>query len=197
MSISINKLMNLVESKTTPVDKKKFGSKELPDKMKGGNSFTQDQYFNLVSGSKANNVGGTVSLGTPDGSNAAPGRKTVDIPKFSRPDGAIDPNRIRELSDPNSALPYRFAGYGLEGDRGGSGIMFGIPNTAKTSSNSIGLIRKAQMSYQNRQSILQPRSAPPTTTQGTNTGKPPSYDESMSDLTPYKDNDSGLNETYS
>ena len=183
--------MDLVGKTTPPADgknKKQFGAKELPDKMGGVSKLTPDQYFNSVKGAK--NVGGLVGLGTPDGSNAAPGNKTVQIPVFSRPDGAIDPNRIRELTNPTTALPYRFAGYGLEGP-----VLFGIPNTAKTSSNAIGLIRKAQMSYQNRQTILEPRSAPaaPDTPA---TAPPPSYDETMSDLKPYKNTDSELNETY-
>ena len=196
MSISINKLMDLVSKTATPSGKggkKPFGAKELPDKRSGQNSITQDQYYNSVKGSAMpKNVGNILQLGTPDGSNAAPGNKEVQIPVFSRPDGAIDPNRIRELTSPATALPYRFAGYGLEGP-----IMFGVPNTVNASSNAIGLIRKAQMSYQNRQSILAPRSAPPTQTgTGKDTGAPPSYNEATGDMTPYKKTDSELNETY-
>jgi hypothetical protein len=194
MSISINKLMDLVgKTASAPAGKGavKFGTKELPDKRSGTNTLTQDQYYNSVKGSAMpKNVGNILQLGTPDGSNAAPGNKTVQIPVFSRPDGAIDPNRIRELTNPTTALPYRFAGYGLEGP-----IMFGTPDTTKTSSNSIGLIRKAQMSYQNRQTILAPRSAPPTQT-GTAGAPPPSYAEATGDLKPYKQTDSELNETY-
>ena len=191
MSISINKLMDLVSKQPEPKVKgnTKFGSKELPDKIKQ-NKLTQDQYYKSVR-RMPKNIGSVVQLGTPDGSNAMPGNKTVQVPVFSRPDGAIDPNRIRSLTDPTSALPYRFDGYGLEG-----GVKFGIPETAKKSSNSIGLIRKAQMSFQNRQTILKPRSAPPVATDTATRDTLPTYDEATGDLTPYKDTDSGLNETY-
>jgi hypothetical protein len=193
MSISINKLMDLA-SKNPVVgkDKKKFGTKELPDKMKGSTQLTADQYYNSVKGNMMpKNVGNILQQGTPDGSNAAPGNKTVQIPNFSRPDGAIDPNRIRELSSPATALPYRFTGYGLEGP-----VLFGLSSTAQTSSNSVGLIRKAQMSYQNRQTILQPRAPPPASIVKSDAAPPPSYDEATGDLTPYKKTDSELNETY-
>jgi hypothetical protein len=197
MSISINKLMNLAGNDSpSGVDKKKFGTKELPDKMKGvgATTLTESQYYNSVKGNRMpKNVANILQLGTPDGSNASPGNKTVQVPIFSRPDGAIDPNRIRSLTDPNSAQPYAYAGYGLEG-----GVKFGSPNTVKVSRNSIGLLRKAQMSYQNRQSILEPRKAAPSNDESqTPSGKPPSYDESMGDLKPYKNTDSELNETYS
>lgn len=206
MSISINKLMNLTMAQ--PEDrkaKKQMGTKELPDKIKGVSSdLTASQYYNSVKGNKMpKNVGDILQLGTPSGANAMPGNKTVQIPVFSEPDGAIDPNRIRQKTDPNSAQPYEYGGYGLEG-----GLRFAIPKTARTSSNSVSLLRQAQMSYQNRQQILQPRQpqgqTPSDITQflpqnlagGTNL--PPSYDESTGNgnMTPYQKSDSELNETY-
>ena len=196
MSISINKLMNLSMGEEM-TNSKDFGSKELPDKVKsseGQRKLTMSQYYNSVKGNRMpKNIGNILQLGTPDGSNAAPGNKTVQIPNFSRPDGAIDPNRIRELSDPTTAQPYSYGGYGLEG-----GVQFGIPKSATTSSNSIGLIRKAQESYQSRQSILQPRAPPPPPQSAPPRVSPPSYDEATGDIEAYKKSniDSELNETY-
>jgi hypothetical protein len=205
MSISINKLMDLASlSGKNPKDlerkegKKVFGSKELPDKMvvrvkEGVTDLTASQYYASVKGNRMpKNVGDILQLGTPSGANAQAGNKTVQIPIFSEPDGAIDPNRIRSKTDPNSAQPYNFEGaYGLEG-----GVKFSIPKSTKTSSNSVNLLRQAQMSYQNRQTILEPRQA--QASQGANV-LPPSYDEVMAtDSTPYKDaqTDSELNEDY-
>jgi hypothetical protein len=128
--------------------------------------------------------------------NAIRGNKTVPVPLFSEPDGAIDPNRIRSITDPNSAQPYTFEGaYGLEG-----GVKFSIPKSTKTSNNSIGLLRQAQMSYQNRQQILAPRQPQTQTDTGIlqegGTTSPPPYQDT--DSTPYKDDnqDSELNESY-
>lgn len=181
--------------------KEQFGSKELPDKMadrkvlrSGASDLTASQYYASVKGNRMpKNVGNILQLGTPSGANAQIGNKTVQIPVFSEPDGAIDPNRIRSKTDPNSAQPYNFEGaYGLEG-----GVKFSLPKTTKTSSNSVNLLRQAQMSYQNRQTILEPRQA--QASQGANV-LPPSYDEVMAttDSTPYKDSqtDSELNEDY-
>ena len=177
--------------------KKQMGTKELPDKIKGVSSdLTASQYYNSVKGNKMpKNVGGILQLGTPSGANAQGASKTVQIPVFSEPDGAIDPNRIRQKTDPNSAQPYEYGGYGTEG-----GVKFAIPKTARTSSNSVSLLRQAQMSYQNRQQILQPRQPQGQTnsdiTQATNA--PPSYDESTGNgnMNPYQKSDSELNETY-
>ena len=208
MSISINKLMDLASlSGKNPKDlerkegRKVFGSKELPDKMtvrtkEGVSDLTASQYYASVKGNRMpKNVGNILQLGTPSGANAQAGNKTIQIPVFSEPDGAIDPNRIRSKTDPNSAQPYSFEGaYGLEG-----GIKFSLPKTTKTSSNSVNLLRQAQMSYQNRQQILQPRQA--TSSQGTEQSsiEPdlPSYEQATSS-TPYKDaqTDSELNEDY-
>ena len=204
MSISINKLMDLtsgVRLPQTDFKKKSFGSKELPDKMavrtkEGVSDLTASQYYASVKGNRMpKNVSNILQLGTPSGANAQPGNKTVQVPIFSEPDGAIDPNRIRSKTDPNSAQPYSFEGaYGLEG-----GVKFSLPKTTKTSSNSVNLLRQAQMSYQNRQQILQPRQA--TSSQGTEQSsiEPdlPSYEQATSS-TPYKDaqTDSELNEDY-
>ena len=216
MSLTTDRdMVKSIESK-----KKSFGSKELPDKMadrktlrsgekQGVVDLTASQYYASVKGNRMpKNVGNILQLGTPSGANAQGASKTVQVPVFSEPDGAIDPNRIRSITDPNSAQPYDFEGaYGLEG-----GVKFAIPKTAKTSSNSVNLLRQAQMSYQNRQQILTPRQPQGTPDQSIQQGvmgggtKPPSYDESVRDpsqtmgnLTPYKDNktDSELNEDYS
>jgi hypothetical protein len=206
MSISINKLMNLASSqdmtKAMTSKKKEFGSKELPDKLEtrkseGVQDLSASQYYASVKGNRMpKNVGNILQLGTPSGANAMIGNKTVPIPIFSEPDGAIDPNRIRSITDPNSAQPYTFEGaYGLEG-----GVKFSIPKSTKTSNNSIGLLRQAQMSYQNRQQILAPRQ--PQTQEATGilqetvSTAPPPYQDT--DSTPYKDSnqDSELNEGY-
>ena len=211
MSISINKLMDLtsgVRLPQTDSKKKSFGSKELPDKMavrtkEGVSDLTASQYYASVKGNRMpKNVSNILQLGTPSGANAQPGNKTVQVPIFSEPDGAIDPNRIRSKTDPNSAQPYSFEGaYGTEqgGTSRSGSIKFSLPKTAKTSSNSVNLLRQAQMSYQNRQQILQPRQA--TSSQGTEQSsiEPdlPSYEQATSS-TPYKDaqTDSELNEDY-
>jgi len=213
MSISINKLMDLASlSGKNPKDlerkdgRKVFGSKELPDKMtvrtkEGVSDLTASQYYASVKGNRMpKNVGNILQLGTPSGANAQAGNKTIQIPVFSEPDGAIDPNRIRSKTDPNSAQPYSFEGaYGLEG-----GVKFSLPKTTKTSSNSVNLLRQAQMSYQNRQQILQPRQAtqslPESLSQSFAEGAEgtlPSYEQATSS-TPYKDaqTDSELNEDY-
>ena len=208
MSISINKLMDLASlSGKNPKDlerkegRKVFGSKELPDKMtvrtkEGVSDLTASQYYASVKGNRMpKNVGNILQLGTPSGANAQAGNKTIQIPVFSEPDGAIDPNRIRSKTDPNSAQPYSFEGaYGLEG-----GVKFSLPKTTKTSSNSVNLLRQAQMSYQNRQQILQPRQATQSLPQGAEgaEGTLPSYEQATSS-TPYKDaqTDSELNEDY-
>lgn len=189
----------------TDSKKKSFGSKELPDKMavrtkEGVSDLTASQYYASVKGNRMpKNVGDILQLGTPSGANAQAGNKTVQIPVFSEPDGAIDPNRIRSKTDPNSAQPYNFEGaYGLEG-----GVKFSLPKTTKTSSNSVNLLRQAQMSYQNRQQILEPRQPTPVSglPQSTDSIKPnslpPSY-EQATNSTPYKDaqTDSELNEDY-
>lgn len=201
MSISINKLMDLtsLSDKSLSSKKKVFGSKELPDKMavrvkEGASDLTASQYYASVKGNRMpKNVGNILQLGTPSGANAQAGNKTVQIPIFSEPDGAIDPNRIRSKTDPNSAQPYNFEGaYGTEG-----GVKFSLPKTTKTSSNSVNLLRQAQMSYQNRQTILQPRQ-PQTTEQSMgDSSLLPSY-EQATNSTPYKDaqTDSELNEDY-
>ena len=123
--------------------------------------------------------------GTPSGAQATPYSETIEIPNFSRPDGAIDPNRNISITDPNRALPYRFAGYGLEG-----GVSFDLPESTKTSHSSLGLLRKAQASFQNRQQILAPRSAQLPDT-GPKTTKaavaPPSYEQATGSLDTYKD----------
>jgi len=212
MSISINKLMDLASlSGKNPKDlerkegRKVFGSKELPDKMtvrtkEGVSDLTASQYYASVKGNRMpKNVGNILQLGTPSGANAQAGNKTIQIPVFSEPDGAIDPNRIRSKTDPNSAQPYSFEGaYGLEG-----GVKFSLPKTTKTSSNSVNLLRQAQMSYQNRQQILQPRQATQSLSQSFAEGAEgaegtlPSYEQATSS-TPYKDaqTDSELNEDY-
>jgi len=208
MSISIIKLMDLASlSGKNPKDlerkegRKVFGSKELPDKMtvrtkEGVSDLTASQYYASVKGNRMpKNVGNILQLGTPSGANAQAGNKTIQIPVFSEPDGAIDPNRIRSKTDPNSAQPYSFEGaYGLEG-----GVKFSLPKTTKTSSNSVNLLRQAQMSYQNRQQILQPRQATQSLPQGAEgaEGTLPSYEQATSS-TPYKDaqTDSELNEDY-
>ena len=216
MSISINKLMDLASlSGKNPKDlerkegRKVFGSKELPDKMtvrtkEGVSDLTASQYYASVKGNRMpKNVGNILQLGTPSGANAQAGNKTIQIPVFSEPDGAIDPNRIRSKTDPNSAQPYSFEGaYGLEG-----GVKFSLPKTTKTSSNSVNLLRQAQMSYQNRQQILQPRQATQSLSQSLSQsfaegaegaeGTLPSYEQATSS-TPYKDaqTDSELNEDY-
>jgi len=212
MSISINKLMDLASlSGKNPKDlerkdgRKVFGSKELPDKMtvrtkEGISDLTASQYYASVKGNRMpKNVGNILQLGTPSGANAQAGNKTIQIPVFSEPDGAIDPNRIRSKTDPNSAQPYSFEGaYGLEG-----GVKFSLPKTTKTSSNSVNLLRQAQMSYQNRQQILQPRQATQSLSQSFAEGAEgaegtlPSYEQATSS-TPYKDaqTDSELNEDY-
>ena len=188
--------------------KKVFGSKELPDKMvvrekQGVVDLTASQYYASVKGNRMpKNVGNILQLGTPSGANAQGASKQVQVPVFSEPDGVIDPNRIRSITDPNSAQPYDFeGGYGLEG-----GVKFAIPKTAQTSNNSVNLLRQAQMSYQNRQQILAPRQPQPITQPlpqdfakgAKGDTKPPSYDESMGNRTPYKDakTDSELNEVY-
>lgn len=186
--------------KSTDSKKKSFGSKELPDKMairtkEGVSDLTASQYYASVKGNRMpKNVGNILQLGTPSGANAQAGNKTVQIPVFSEPDGAIDPNRIRSKTDPNSAQPYSFEGaYGTEG-----GVKFSLPKTAKTSSNSVNLLRQAQMSYQNRQQILQPRQAPQGANVVDESQTLPSYEQATSDSTPYKDaqTDSELNEDY-
>ena len=205
MSISINKLMNLASSPDmlkTDSKKKSFGSKELPDKLEtrkseGVQDLSASQYYASVKGNRMpKNVANILQLGTPSGANAIRGNKTVPVPLFSEPDGAIDPNRIRSITDPNSAQPYTFEGaYGLEG-----GVKFSIPKSTKTSNNSIGLLRQAQMSYQNRQQILAPRQPQIQTDTGIlqegGTTSPPPYQDTNS--TPYKDDnqDSELNESY-
>jgi hypothetical protein len=196
--------MNLASSqdmtKAMTSKKKDFGSKELPDKLEtrkseGVQDLSASQYYASVKGNRMpKNVANILQLGTPSGANAMRGNKTVPVPIFSEPDGAIDPNRIRSITDPNSAQPYTFEGaYGLEG-----GVKFSIPKSTKTSNNSIGLLRQAQMSYQNRQQILAPRQ--PQSQEGTGivpeSSAPPPYQDT--DSTPYKDDnqDSELNETY-
>ena len=219
MSISINKLMDLASlSGKNPKDlerkegRKVFGSKELPDKMtvrtkEGVSDLTASQYYASVKGNRMpKNVGNILQLGTPSGANAQAGNKTIQIPVFSEPDGAIDPNRIRSKTDPNSAQPYSFEGaYGTEqgGTSRSGGIKFSLPKTTKTSSNSVNLLRQAQMSYQNRQQILQPRQATQSLSQSFAEGAEgaegtlPSYEQATSS-TPYKDaqTDSELNEDY-
>jgi hypothetical protein len=208
MSISINKLMNLgvgslsVDYSKNNQRKEQFGSKELPDKLEtrkseGVQDLSASQYYASVKGNRMpKNVGNILQLGTPSGANAQRGNKTVQVPIFSEPDGAIDPNRIRSITDPNSAQPYTFEGaYGLEG-----GVKFSIPKSTKTSNNSIGLLRQAQMSYQNRQQILAPRQPQTQADNGilqeVGTSSPPPYQDT--DSTPYKDDnqDSELNESY-
>ena len=195
MSLSISKLVDLVGSDSRKPNGKVNGSEDIP-RMRQGSDLTKSQYYNSVKGRKQPmNVGNILQRGTPSGAQATPYSETVEIPNFSRPDGAIDPNRNISITDPNRALPYRFAGYGLEG-----GVSFGLPESTKTSHSSLGLLRKAQASYQNRQQIMAPRSAqlPDVPAAQNATGSaaaPPSYEQATGSLDTYKDG-SELDSTY-
>lgn len=190
--------MSLAADSDQPKSGRIGGAKELPDKRDSAPQLTKDQYFRSIKGrNMPRNMSNILQRGTPDGSNAAPYGETIERAQTSFPDGDIDPNRIRSLTDPLSALPFRYAGYGLEG-----GVLFGYGQTAKVSKNSLGLIRKAQLSYQNRQSILEPRASESTadTSGFTKTkipDKPPSYAEATGDIDAYKDTGTDLDETYS
>jgi hypothetical protein len=193
MSLSISKLVDLVGADTRKSDGKLKGSEDIP-RMRQGSDLTKSQYYNSVKGRKMPmNVGNVLQRGTPSGAQATPYSETIEIPNFSRPDGAIDPNRNISITDPNRALPYRFAGYGLEG-----GVSFDLPASTKTSFNNLGLLRKAQASYQNRQQIMAPRSAdlPDTGARfAASSSAPPSYEQATGSLDTYKDG-SELDSSY-
>jgi len=186
MSLSISKLVDLVGSDARKGDGKLNGSADIPRRQQQS-ELTKSQYFNSVKGRKQPmNVGNILQRGTPSGASATPYSETIEIPNFSRPDGALDPNRNISITDPNRALPYRFAGYGLEG-----GVSFSLPESTKTAHNSLGLLRKAQASYQNRQQITAPRSAQlpdvPAVKPASGTTAPPSYEQATGTLDTYKD----------
>ena len=183
MSLSISKLVDLVGSDARKGDGKLNGSAEIPRRQQQ-NELTKSQYFNSVKGRKQPmNVGNVLQRGTPSGASATPYSETIEIPNFSRPDGSIDPNRNISITDPNRALPFRFAGYGLEG-----GVSFALPESTKTSHNSLGLLRKAQASYQNRQQIMAPRSVEPgRANDASSDTAPPSYEQATGTLDTYKD----------
>lgn len=187
MSLSISKLVDLAGKEERV--KGKVNQSELPERSA---NITKSRYYQSVK-NKPRNIGNVVQRGTPAGVKSAP-YGMVEVPKVSEPNGAMDPNAIRSKTDPLNALPYRFHTYGSED------VLFGLPESTRSSHNNVGLLRKAQASYQNRQQILAPRL--PTSTgeskQLTAQAPPPSYKDATGGINPYKMTDAGseLNETY-
>ena len=189
MSLSISKLVDLASSDADV--KTGLTANELPSRTA---NVTKSQYYKSVK-NQPRNTQNITQWQTPAGRKGAP-YGAVERPKGDLPDGSMDPNAIRSKVDPNSALPYRFPTYGAED------VLFGLPESTSSSHNNVGLIRKAQASYQNRQQILAPREVKTANaiatqlTQNNITKGPPTYDEATGTSHFYKNNNSELNEMY-